>query len=223
MYKPQLSRILQSTRLKRLLKIFLFICITFLLVSFLAYIFRTQLLTGLAEFLIIDDELQPVDVIFVLNGDVDTRPFRAAELFKQGLAPQVVIPKEEDSPAVEIGLYPNGTDVAIEVMKALGVPGKNIVMIPVEGGVTSTRDEAKVLRRYVETHGIKRVILVTSAFHTRRARWIFERELADSAVTLEIAAAPQWEFDETNWWKDERGLITFANEYIKLAYYFAVY
>lgn len=208
---------------QQLSKTLLITLIGLILVGLLAYIFRFQILTGLATVLIVDDELQPADIIFLLAGEVESRPFYAAELFKQGLAPQIVMCQEEESPAVEIGLYPRGTDVAIEILKELGVPAENIKLIAFEGGTTSTRDEARFLGRYVEEHNVTRVILITTAFHTRRAKWIFVKELSGSGVTVEIAAAPQWKFDETNWWQQERGLIVFVNEYIKLFYYYAVY
>ena len=218
-----LNRIAQSSNTKRLLNAVLLICVTLLLAGSLAYALRLQLLTSLASFLIVNDHLQPADIVFVLTGDVYTRPLHASELFKQGLAPRIVIPRGEDTPAVELGLFPNATDVAVGVMKELGVPNENITVLSVVGGSTSTHDDAVILRQYVEDHAIERVILVTSAFHTRRTAWAFKKEFSDSSATLEIAAAPHREFDETNWWKTERGLITLANEYIKLVYYFVTY
>lgn len=205
--------------LLKTLKAFVLICIALLLI----YAFRSQLLTGLAKVLIVNDHLQSADIIFVLTGDVDSRPFYASELFNRGLASHIVIAKEEDSMAVEIGLFPNATDVAVKVMKERGVPSGNITVLTVDGGVTSTHEEALLLRRYVEDHAIGRVILVTSAFHTRRTKWKFEKELSNLPVIVEIAAAPNRHFDETNWWKTERGLIAVANEYLKLCYYFVVY
>ena len=203
---------------------------TFLRTSFLllfliavVYIFRTQLLTDLASFLIVDDKPHKGDVIFVLNGDVNTRPFLAAKLFREGQAPRIIIARAEDEPAVKAGIFPNDTDVAIRILKKLGVPGEKISLIPVPGGVTSTRDEAVALRRYADAHGIRRIILVTSAFHTRRAMWIMRKILAGSPATIVSAPAPHDKFDKASWWNEERGLITFANEYIKLIYYFAKY
>jgi uncharacterized SAM-binding protein YcdF (DUF218 family) len=212
-----------KAKMKNWLRPLLLTCVTLLLFSLLAYTFRFQILTGLADFLTVEDKLQPADVIFVLNGDVHTRPFRAAELFKQGLAPQIAIAKEEDMPDVELGISPNGSDVAIGIMKKLGVPDENIVVLASDEDATSTRDEAKTLRDYVDENDIRRVILVTSAFHTRRAQWIFEKELSGSGAILEVAAAPHWKFDETNWWTQEKGVITFFEEFFNLFYYFAVY
>jgi len=208
---------------KRLLQRVLLAGIVLVLLIALAYAFRSQILTGMADLLVVNDPLQPADMIFVLNGDYNTRPFRASELYEQGLAPVIVIAKAEMLPAEKLGLAPNDTDVSINVMKKLGVPPEKIVVLPVEGGTTSTFDEAIALRQYIESHNIRSLILLTSAFHTRRAKWIFDRELAGLPVRTEVAAVPHYGFDESNWWQSEDGLITLNNETIKLAYYFLKY
>jgi uncharacterized SAM-binding protein YcdF (DUF218 family) len=194
-----------------------------LLLAIFVYALRAQILTGTAGFLVVDDPLQPADIIFVLNGDYNTRPFRASELYEQGLAPIIVIARSEMLPAEKLGLTPNDTEVSIGVMKKLGVPPERIIVLSVEGGVTSTFDEAIALRQYIESHNIHSLILLTSAFHTRRAKWIFDRELAGLPITLEVAAVHHYGFDQTNWWQSEDGLITLNNEYIKLVYYLVKY
>jgi uncharacterized SAM-binding protein YcdF (DUF218 family) len=189
----------------------------------LAVAFHSQILTSIANYLVISDKLQPADLIFLLNSDVNTRPFRASELYQQRLAPLIIIARSEDTPIVNLGLVPNDTDISVGVMEKLGVPSERIIVLPVAGGVTSTFDEAAALRRYVEANDTHKIILVTSAFHTRRARWIFERTLVGLPVTLEMAAVPYASFDQTNWWKNESGLITLNNEYIKLVFYLLKY
>ena len=205
------------------LRTFLRTVLLFFLLVAVVYLFRIQLLTGMASFLVIDDNPQKGDVIFVLNGDADTRPFLAAKLFKEGRAPRIVIAISEDTPAVKAGIFPNDTDVAVRIMKKSGVPEDKISILSIPGGVTSTRDEAAVLRRYVDAHGTKRIILITSAFHTRRAMWIMRKELAGSSAMVMSAPAPHNKFDKASWWKEESGLIHFADEYIKLFYYRAKY
>jgi len=191
-----------------------------LLLAILAFSFRAQILTAIASYLIVDDRLQPADLIFLLNGDYDTRPFRAAELYQQGLAPVVGIARAENTPAVDLGLVPNDTDISVGVLEKLGVPSEKIIILSVPGGVTSTFDEAAALRQYIGTHAVHRIILATSSFHTRRSRWIFNKTLAGLQVTLEMAAVPYDGIDQTNWWKSESGIIKLNNEYIKLFYYF---
>jgi uncharacterized SAM-binding protein YcdF (DUF218 family) len=194
-----------------------------LLLVILAFAFRTQILTGLADYLVIDDRLQPADALFLLNSEYDTRPFRAAELYKQGLAPVIVIARSENTPVVDLGLVPNDTDISVGVMERLGVPSEKIIILPFPGGATSTFDEVVAFRQYTETHPVHRIILVASAFHTRRARWIFDKVFSGSPITLEMAAVPYRDFDQTNWWKNETGLIKLNNEYVKLFFYFFKY
>ncbi len=193
------------------------------MLAILALAFRSQILTGIADYLIVTDRLQPADVIVLLNSEVDTRPFRASELYKQGLAPLVLIARSESTPTVDLGLVPNDTDISVAVMEKLGVPAGKIIILPFPGGVTSTFDEASAVRQYVAAHPIRRIILVTSAFHTRRARWTFKKVLAGLPVTVEMVAVPYAGFDQTNWWKNETGLITLNNEYIKWFYYLFKY
>ena len=207
----------------RLLRNILIAGVVLLLLVIFAYAFRTSILTGVADYLIVSDKLQSADILFLLNGDYNTRPFYASDLYKQGLAPTIVIARSENTPAVDLGLVRNDTDIAVGVMEKLGVPAGKIFVLPIPGGVTSTFDEAGALKQYIDANGVHSVILVTSAFHTRRAKWIFGRELAGLPVSLEMAAAPYPTFDQTNWWHNETGLITVNNEYIKLVFYFFKY
>jgi uncharacterized SAM-binding protein YcdF (DUF218 family) len=194
-----------------------------LLLVVFAYAFRTPILTGVADYLVVNDKLEPADIIFLLNSEVNTRPFYASDLYRQGLAPVIVIARSEDTPTVDLGLVPNDTEIDVGVMEKLGVPADKIIVLPVPGGVTSTFDEAVTFKQYIEANDVHSIILITSAFHTRRARWIFDRELSGLPVTLEMAAAPYPTFDQANWWQNETGLITVNNEYIKLAFYFFKY
>jgi uncharacterized SAM-binding protein YcdF (DUF218 family) len=194
-----------------------------LLLVILAFVFRSQILTGIANYLIIEDKLQPADAIVLLNGDFDTRPFRAAELYMQGLAPVIVIARVKNTPVINLNLVPNDTDISAGVMEKLGVPPEKIIILPALGGTASTFEEAVAVKHYVEANPVQRIILVTSVFHTRRVRWIFDKALAGSSVTLEMAPVSYVDFDQTNWWKNETGLITLNNEYIKLVYYFFKY
>jgi uncharacterized SAM-binding protein YcdF (DUF218 family) len=191
-----------------------------LLLLVLTFAFRSRILTGIADYLVVDDRLQPANAIFLLNSEYNTRPFRASELYQQGLAPVIVIARSENTPVVDLGLVPNDTDISVGVMEKLGVPAEKIIILPSTGGVTSTVDEAVAFRKYAEANQVRSFILVTSAFHSRRARWIFNRVFTGLPVTMEMAPVQHAKFDQTNWWKDESGLITLNNEYIKLVYYF---
>jgi uncharacterized SAM-binding protein YcdF (DUF218 family) len=201
-----------------------FVALVVLLLAIIAvYVFRETILVQVANFLIIDDKPAKADIIYVLNGDHNTRPYKAAELYKSGYAPKVVIARAEDSPASMQGLIANDTDISDHVFQLAGIPETAIVELKVPGGVSSTFDEAISLRQYCREKSLHRVIVVTSSFHTRRARWIIARLLSPIGVEVLMAQAPDAKYGPQNWWKSEDGLIACQNEYLKLIYYWFKY
>ena len=83
----------------------------------------------------------------------------------------------------------------------------------------TTFDEAKAVADYLADHPAKRLMIVTEGPHTRRARWIFQRVLADRPVEIVMVSAPADEFDNENWWRSEAGFLFVVSEYFKLFYY----
>lgn len=210
----------RKNRLPKIGLVVLLLC----LFCMLSLVLIQPALTGLGNFLIeVDDPLHKADLLFVLNGDYDTRPFYTMELYRQGLAPRVVIAQAEDSPAVELGVVENSTQIAVQIMSHEGLPPEALLILNKESPVTSTFDEARALKNYVQANQVGSVILVTSAFHTRRARWILEKELQGVEVELQVAGAPHSGFNARNWWRTEDGLVFVNNEYIKLLFYWLKY
>lgn len=184
---------------------------------------RWRLLALAGTFLVDANPAGRADLIFLLNGDLDTRPAAAADLWKKGVAPDIAIARSESSRPVEMGLVPNVTDLAIAMLEKLGVPRDRVIEIPFPGGVTSTRDEALALRTWLEGKPARSVLVVTNAIHTRRARSIFEKALAGRGVRLHFHAVPDRRYDVHRWWENEHGFLGVYNEYLKLAYYWLRY
>lgn len=187
------------------------------------YLLRVPILTRVGTFLIVQDPIEPADIIFILNGDIATRPFQVAKLVNQGISDKVVIVRAGDSLAVDAGLQPNITDMSVKMMRKAGISEAKIVQLPFPKGVTSTFDEATALRAYVQENAVKRIVVVTSAIHTRRARWIITKELAGTPVKIMMSPAPDPRYTSRNWWRQEDGFIGCQNEYLKLAYYLVKY
>jgi hypothetical protein len=59
----------------------------------------------------------------------------------------------------------------------------------------------------------------TEIFSSRRIRWVLERELAGTGTQVEVPAWDESDYNRSDWWRDERGVITFQNEIIKYIYY----
>lgn len=189
-----------------------------LIVGFLA---RERLLIGAARILTVDDAEGPADYLVVLGGSPDTRPFAAAELYRRGMAPRVVIFEYRVGRLNELGRAPSQTELYRRVLQLEGVPTAAIVEAP--GLVRSSWDEAQSLRRFLAEAPAARVIIVTSAEHTRRARWVFRRALAGLGVDVKTAAARHLAFDDTNWWRNDEGVLLIVHEYLKLPFYLVRY
>ncbi len=173
---------------------------------------RTPLLTQAGRFLDVSEPPCRSDCVLVLGGDHDLRPAVAAALYKAGLARQVLVPVTGTSREVEAGLIPPEDDIVRRVLIARGVPASAIVRLP--GPVASTADEAAALSRFLDYHPGRTVTVVTTDFHTRRARLLFRR--ANPGVPLHFVAAPSEDCDAGDWWQSEGGCVAYLGEYIKL-------
>jgi uncharacterized SAM-binding protein YcdF (DUF218 family) len=193
------------------------------LLGAILYVFRINVLVGIGNFLVIHDKLEAADAIFLLNGDPTVRPVHAVTLFRRGLAPTIVIARAEDSVGVQFGAYPNPTDSNITMLKNLGVPESRIIQLRPPGGVKHTFDEAKALLAYSRENPLRKVIIVTSDLHSRRARFIFLKILSGTVEKIMFAPVSDRKYGATNWWTIEDGVIGCQNEYIKLLFYHLKY
>lgn len=184
----------------------------------LLYAARGHVLPPLARFLDVSEAPRRADYVMVLGGGYDTRPFVAAALVKAGLARRVLLPTFKQPPDPQDDLTSAEHVITQRVLVARGVPDDAIVLLP--DVCASTFDEAQVLAKFLDTEPQSSVAVVTTSYHTRRARWIFQKKIAaEQFARVQFVAAPTEGFDETNWWRFEQGFGTYVNEYFKLGYY----
>ena len=115
--------------------------------------------------------------------------------------------------------FENDADWTVEQ----GVPLESIEIL--QSQVTGTIYEAEVLRKKVEDSNLKSVLLVTSAYHTRRALWIFQKVLAEKNVEIGIEHPPTGEQTPPPfiWWLKINGWELVAGEYVKTLGYWIYY
>jgi hypothetical protein len=178
---------------------------------------RAPLLRAAADLWIVSDPVTPADAVAVLGGDLEVRPFVAAELYKKGLAPMVLVSQVPVGRSSTIGGIPGHSELNRMVLLKLGVPDAAIQMFGEANG--STKDEAVALRDWADRHAVLRIIIPTEIFAARRVRWIFNREFAGSTVRLEIAAFESPNYTRAEWWKSKAGIIDLQNEFMKYLYY----
>jgi len=183
--------------------------------------FPTVLLPPLARWLDVGTEPEQAEFVMVLPGRENTRPFMAAALMNVGLVEAAVIPQVVDPPDVQDGIGVGEHEIIRRVLQHQGVSEDRIVML--RGSTDSTYGDATRLREFLDSRPQARTIVVTSDYHSRRARWAFTRVLGARMKRVRFVSAPSDSFELDDWWRSEEGFCTITCEYFKLAAYWVKY
>lgn len=176
-----------------------------------------------ADMLVVKSESAHADALVILAGSstYKERTHQAAADFRAGLAPRIILTNDNQLSgwSTEQQRNPFFVERAFNELQQLGVPENQIEVVPEI--VSNTRDEAWRVRHYAEENGLHSILVVTSAYQLRRARWIFSRVFASSnlAVAFDgVSPGDQTPLPAT-WWLHRQGWRMVAGEYLKLAYY----
>lgn len=149
-------------------------------------------LPAIGNALVVSEEPFPADAVVVLAGDrFGRRILKGAELVRQGFAPAAYI----SGPCDYYGTCES--DSAIDFAVKHGYPRSSFVGVP--HSALSTLEEAGVFARELRSRGVKRYILVTSDYHTRRACGLFRK--ATPGLEMRCVAAGDQFFRAGSWWK----------------------
>lgn len=171
---------------------------------------HAQWFPALAWILIRAEAPRGADAIFVLGGDqYGERILHAAALARQGYASKVYV----SGPSGIFDHYES--DLSIEFARRRGYT--DVTFVALENDCRSTRDEAERYLPEFRRLGFKRILVVTSNFHTGRAGRIFRAVAQEPEIHMMAAAAR--EFRPDDWWlrrQDQKNLFlewskTFAN------------
>ena len=199
------------------MKFLIIIVVVLLLLALIAFFVRETVLQAVGDFLVIQDDLYPVDVIHVIAG-ADHRTEHAIQLYKQGYAKTLFFTG---------GWYTSHNyyhgEHGFQQALAQGVPKEAIDYD--DSPVTSTYSETVLLKAWIDQSPapISSVIVVSDPFHMRRARWT-ARQVLGEGVEILMAPVP---FEKTpynqQWWVDETSQRYVKEEYQKLVYYLLRY
>jgi uncharacterized SAM-binding protein YcdF (DUF218 family) len=180
-----------------------------------------------AKLLVVRRPLQHADVVLVLSGSSSykQRVQAAAEIFFQGRADRILITNDNQRGgwSQEKASNPFFYERELDELGRLGVPAERIEVLP--QAVSSTYEEAILLRAYIDSHFVKSALIVTSPYHSRRAIWIVRRVCNNTNVALGIETVPIG-VDSPRpafWWLTPVGWRVVAGEYLKLGYYWLSY
>lgn len=178
------------------------------------YLSHAFILEGLAGWLVVEDKLEPADIILVLSGDADgERVAEAVRLYKRDYAKNILM---------------SGGPLAWHLTSAawmknqalsLGVPASAILL---EDQSRSTKENALFSLPIIKKQGITSIMLVTSPYHARRAKWVFQKIFAKSDIKVLIYPVQNSAFQISKWWTRHEDIQQVAREYISLIFYFFI-
>lgn len=182
------------------------------LVALVALALGAVAFVRVGSFLQREDPLQHADAVTVLAGSMMDRPLEAADLYKAGYAPLIVLSVDEPDGAVLFlaahGVhFPRMVELVRNTLVTLGVPPTAIV-IP-KRLHNSTAQEAETLRTLARERGWRRMIVVTSKMHTRRAGFALRRELKGTGLDVVVRASRYDLARPEQWWRS-RGDVRFV-------------
>lgn len=196
----------------------------FRLIFSLIFIFIVSAL-GLTMYLKMDDlagcnnqpsvnvDCKVVDaVVAISGGDTAARTQEAIDLFKNGWADKLIF-----SGAAKDKSGSSNAMVMKQIAIDEGVPEDVIYL---DEQAESTRQNAEKLQDIFVELNIKKIILVTSGYHQRRASLEFEKRAGDIiVVNHSVESDKDW---SDWWWITPRGWWLATNEVVRIGFFYTI-
>jgi uncharacterized SAM-binding protein YcdF (DUF218 family) len=184
------------------------------------------LLPAMGSFVVSEGTPRKADAVVVLNTGLEYYPrlIQAARLYREGYARLVVIDgnrKTDVLRRLESMGYRRAApwdEDSRRILALLGVPREDVLSISAEDAF-DTISEVRAVGPVLAQKGIKRLLLVTSRFHTRRADYVWSHLFPDQFEIATIAASED-PYDPKSWWKDGRQTRWVLAEYGGWLFYF---
>ena len=198
----------------KVVSILLLLCVILLLS--MNSIFR-----GIGKWLNATDAPQETEMCFVLGGNSYERGIAATELFKQ-FPQQKFIATGGNYPYQILCLDTTmfESELTRHFMLSQGVPANQVDTL---SSAHSTMDESNEILAWCKSKNAKKITVISSAFHMRRVRMVFEDKFEEAGIQINFHGAAPIEYNELNWWQNEEGMIMTNNELVKIFYYAVKY
>ncbi|MGG1556073.1 YdcF family protein [Paenibacillus ferrarius] len=168
----------------------------------------------ITDFMFIETNIDPADVIMVPGGSHPQLMEKAVELFHQGLAPYI-LPSGGSTPNVKSTVWEFLRDIGI----ALGVPENAILR---EDKATNTFENSRFSKQILQQMGIRpsKAILVCKSYHARRALLTYQVDFNETTFMV-APVTDKTGTNKDNWFLDEKRINFVMKELTKVGQYFA--
>jgi uncharacterized SAM-binding protein YcdF (DUF218 family) len=172
-------------------------------------------LPNAGSWLIAAEPPEPADAIIVLAGNAPDRLPYAERLRDQGYAPLLVVSNER--------IHTHGLETTWRALREAGlsapeIPDQALVIVD-DPPPESTIDEARRDADLLAARGLHSALLVTDAFHSRRASLLFGAAFAHKGLEVRSTPVLPDPLDLAHWWTHAHTARVVAEEWAKLALY----
>jgi uncharacterized SAM-binding protein YcdF (DUF218 family) len=180
-------------------------CSVLLLVVVLA-VTADSWLPAIGHWLAYPPNPQTADVIVIYGGGQERTPY-GISLYQQGLAPELWHTGPADK---------RGSIVAL-ILKQ-GLPPEKMQYLASD----STWEDTRAIVALAKQHHLRRILVVTSWYHSRRVMCVIKDQFAGSGIEV-YSAVPPSSVGPNDWWKYAQSRQQVASELVKLPYYWLRY
>jgi uncharacterized SAM-binding protein YcdF (DUF218 family) len=188
---------------------------------FVAIVINIDSFLGAAErFLVVEDQPEKSDIVFVPSGNVRYRFPKALLLLKAGLADKIVINLEMLSGEAlafqrQYGDRFSKRALIEHIVRVEGVDPSKIIIPPERS--RSTREDFELLKDYIRREKVDSMIVVSSWYHLRRCQWVAKKVLSND---INAYFVPSILPRNNQYISKKKRIQALFNIYLKLAYYY---
>ncbi|NQY74790.1 MAG: YdcF family protein [Candidatus Margulisbacteria bacterium] len=172
-----------------------------------------HVLRMLGSYLVYETPFEEADVALVLTGGNGKRVKKGVELYHSGKVDLLIM-----NGGGGYMTQPFATRMK-EYALSLGIPEEDILM---EIKSLSTFESAKFVLPMLQQLQVRKGVLVTSKYHTRRSYKIYEKIFRDSGISLYVVGAPD-QINYQSWWKNHEMAEDILIEWAKTIVYWMKY
>jgi hypothetical protein len=168
---------------------------------------RGAILRTVGRALVVDEPVEPADMIVVPLWAGAAGAIDAADLVHRGIASRVAVLPEPPRPAEQEltrrGIpYQDESADLVQLLRALGVAQVELIPEPAAG----THAESRVLVSWCDQHQFRSIVVVSAPDHSRRVRRALHRSLLGHPTRVVVRSARYASFDPNRWWHTRDGI-----------------
>jgi hypothetical protein len=185
--------------------------------SIAVFALRRPILRAAGWVLIVNDRIEPADVIIVTVEADGAGVLEASDLVHSGVSMQVAVfgetPDTVEREFQQRGIpYENAAARSVRQLRLLGLDTIGLIPIYVAG----SEDEGPALADWCDQHRFRSVVVVSTSDHSRRLRRVLHRSMQGHPTRVMVRSARYSVFDPDRWWQSHVGIRTEVAELEKL-------